>query len=127
MQGLPNKDGYLVWKGTDLDEICNSPIINEMFEKYPKTMETMWKLMLDNYKVFAEKQSDYGPENIAMGGNDRLALLGITIRGNDKIQRILNLLDNKKEPKNESITDSFMDLANYCYMAAILMSGKWGK
>ena len=89
--------------------------IEEVTKKYPNTMKEMRNLM------------DYGPNNIAMNGNDRLALLGIAIRGNDKIQRILNLLSEDREPKNESLEDSFLDLANYCLMACIVNRGKWGK
>ena len=99
----------------------------EMIEKYPETMSEMRNLMEYNFKVFAEKQADYGPNNIKIHGNKRLSLLGIAIRSNDKIQRVLNLLDNGQEPNNESLEDSFLDLANYAYMACILMRDKWGK
>jgi hypothetical protein len=101
--------------------------IEEVKRMYPQTMEEMYKLIEYNLKVFAAKQLDYGPNNISMNGNDRLALLGIAIRGNDKIQRILNLLSEDREPKNESLEDSFLDLANYCLMACIVNRGKWGK
>lgn len=101
--------------------------IEEVKRMYPQTMEEMYKLIEYNLKVFAAKQLDYGPSNISMNGNDRLALLGIAIRGNDKIQRILNLLSEGREPKNESLEDSFLDLANYCLMACIVNRGKWGK
>jgi hypothetical protein len=101
--------------------------IEEVTKKYPNTMKEMRNLIDYNLKIFAGKQLDYGPNNIAMNGNDRLALLGIAIRGNDKIQRILNLLSEDREPKNESLEDSFLDLANYCLMACIVNRGKWGK
>ena len=90
-------------------------------------MSEMRNLIEYNLKVFAEKQADYGPNNIKIHGNTRLSLLGIAIRSNDKIQRILNLLDNEQKPNNESLEDSFLDLANYAYMACILMRDKWGK
>ena len=99
----------------------------EMIDKYPETMSEMRKLIEYNFKVFAAKQSDYGPNNIRIHGSARLSLLGIAIRSNDKIQRVLNLLDNEQEPNNESLEDSFLDLANYAYMACIVMRDKWGK
>lgn len=98
-----------------------------MSEKYPKTMEEMRTLIEHNLIVFAGKQADYGPNNILLNNNINLSLLGISIRSNDKIQRILNLLNNDQKPNNESLEDSFLDLANYAYMAVILMRGKWGK
>ena len=98
-----------------------------MEEKYPQTMKEMRSLIEYNFKVFKKKQSDYGPNNILIHGDRRLSLLGIAIRSNDKIQRILNLLGEDREPENESLEYSFLDLANYSYMACILMRKKWGK
>jgi hypothetical protein len=33
----------------------------------------------------------------------------------------------KKSPKNESIEDNLLDLANYAIIALVLQRGKWGK
>tara|TARA_R100001463_G_scaffold104749_1_gene159266 strand:+ start:1499 stop:1756 length:258 start_codon:yes stop_codon:yes gene_type:complete len=85
--------------------------------------------------LFLAKQSDYGPGNISVGSNletpeeVHLSLTGLWFRMNDKIQRIKNLLMNKKANavKDESVTDSFLDLSNYGIMATIVQNGKWGK
>lgn len=34
---------------------------------------------------------------------------------------------NPKDPKNESIDDTLLDLANYAIITMILRKGKWGK
>ncbi len=96
-------------------------------KKYPKTIKKWHSIEGDMLSLFCKKQLDYGPNNIAMGGNDELALLGIAIRMNDKVQRLLTLLSSKEEPNNESIEDTFQDIGNYAIMAQILRSGEWGK
>ena len=53
--------------------------------------------------------------------------MGLSIRINDKVQRVLNLTLNNQEPNNESLEDTYMDIANYCIMALIVMEKKWGK
>ena len=58
----------------------------------------------------------------------RMSLIGIIVRMNDKINRLINLVVKKnKEPENESVVDSFIDIGNYSVMAKILLEKKWGK
>ena len=54
--------------------------------------------------------------------------MALIVRMNDKINRLINLVIKKNEkPQNESVMDSFMDLANYAVIAKIVSEGKWGK
>jgi hypothetical protein len=46
---------------------------------------------------------------------------------NDKVSRLMNLMLNKKDPNNESIEDTLIDLANYGIMGLIVRRKKWGK
>ena len=48
---------------------------------------------------------------------------------NDKIQRLKNLLMNKRKSavENEPMEDAFLDVSNYGIMATIVKNGKWGK
>jgi hypothetical protein len=48
---------------------------------------------------------------------------------NDKIQRLKNLLMNKRESavKDEPMEDAYLDVSNYGIMATIVSRGKWGK
>ena len=58
----------------------------------------------------------------------RMSLMGIIVRMNDKINRLINLVVKKnKKPENESVIDSFIDIGNYSVMARILLERKWGK
>jgi hypothetical protein len=45
---------------------------------------------------------------------------------NDKMQRLINLNYNQAlEASNESIRDSYEDLANYCVIALMVLDGEW--
>lgn len=59
-------------------------------------------------KTLIRKQRDYGPENIRRFGRQ-----GLMVRMHDKIARLENLTSNEKNPNNESIDDTVMDIAGY--------------
>ena len=43
----------------------------------------------------------------------------------DKIARINNLIETGNTPENESLEDSYKDLANYSIIALMVLRGKW--
>ena len=103
-------------------------------EHYPETEEMFQKELNNMYLTFCSKQFDYGPNNIAMGtllSNDKeisMSLLGIIVRLNDKVNRLVNLATKHDfKAQNEPIEDAFLDVAIYCVMALIVKSGKWSK
>lgn len=67
------------------------------------------------------KQKDYGTGNIlkSPAGPEP----GIVVRIGDKLNRLWNLLTNKKEPKNESLEDSWKDVAGYALIALMVRRG----
>jgi len=74
--------------------------------------------------VMIQKHQDYGPRNIsdAFGG----PMNGLLVRIGDKYARIKHLTKAKEGQANfESLEDSFLDLANYCVIAILVMRGKW--
>jgi Nucleotide modification associated domain 1 len=77
--------------------------------------------------ILVKKQIDYGPYNIwhAPGG----ATNGLMVRMSDKIERLKNLIYSPKsdKPKNESLEDSLVDLANYAVIALMVQRGVWAK
>lgn len=75
------------------------------------------------HRVLIKKQKDYGPSNIANAPGG--ALNGIRVRMFDKIARINNLVDSGVDPENESLHDSFLDLANYAIIALMVLDDKW--
>ena len=103
-------------------------------EAYPETAREFKRLQKEQYKLFCKKQMDYGQSNISMGTslttNDekRLSLVGLIVRINDKVQRLLNLMvKNNRKAQNEPTEDAFKDLACYGIIAQIVQNGKWGK
>ena len=76
-------------------------------------------------ELLIKKQKDYGPKNISdsPGG----PLNGLRVRMFDKLARINNLLESGATPQNESIRDSFIDLANYAIIAMMVLDNNWDK
>lgn len=74
-------------------------------------------------QLLLQKHKDYGPKNIAQAPGG--ALNGLRVRMHDKQARINHLLDNGTEPQNESLRDSFIDLANYAIIALMVIDGEW--
>jgi hypothetical protein len=69
------------------------------------------------HTTLVSKQRDYGHENILWGGQ-----FGVLLRAHDKVARIKNLLD-KIRPSNEPLVDSWLDLAGYAIIGAMLEAG----
>ena len=77
----------------------------------------------DALALLLKKHSDYGPKNISESPGG--ALNGLRVRIWDKVARLNNLIDSGVEPANESLRDSFVDLANYSMIALLVIDGKW--
>jgi hypothetical protein len=73
--------------------------------------------------LLIKKHKDYGPTNIANAPGG--ALNGLRVRMHDKQARINHLIDNNLDPKNESLRDSFLDLANYAIIALMVIDEEW--
>ncbi len=109
-------------------------IISKIEKEWPEMTREFQAIQQEQYRLFCIKQNDYGTGNIAMGtmldtpDNIRLALTGLIVRMNDKINRLLNLVvKNGETPENEPISDSFKDLSVYGIMSQIVANEKWGK
>jgi hypothetical protein len=109
-------------------------IIDKMEREYPEMMKEFRKIQEEQYELFAKKQQAYGKNSILMGGDinksdeRQMALSGVVIRLNDKLQRLLNLvLKNKKSAVDENVEDTFIDIANYANIALVVSRKKWGK
>ena len=120
-------------------------ITNEIEEQYPECTDELLENFQKAYKLWCQKQSDYGDGNIRLGldissnkssvheQNNVLAQLGVVIRMNDKIQRLFNIYrknifyEKGLDVPDESIEDTCMDIMNYANMLMVLLKGKWGK
>lgn len=65
-------------------------------------------------EILERKNADYG------GASFRLGLPGVFVHVTDKYDRFANLIDGK-EPNNESLKDTLLDLAGYCIIGACML------
>ena len=75
--------------------------------------------------LLLRKHKDYGPKNISESPGGPLN--GLRVRMHDKLARINNLYDSGVAPENESLRDSFIDMANYALIALLILDEKWSK
>ena len=68
--------------------------------------------------VVYSKQRDYGHGNIAKFG-----MTGIIIRTNDKYERLANLISKNRDPSNEPLVDTWVDLVGYSIIALMWIEG----
>ena len=114
-------------------EIISQDAVKFVEDKYPETTKEFKRLQKEQYRVFCEKQMDYGPGNISVGTNletdeeVKMSLTGLWFRMNDKIQRMKTLLMSNQNANNEPLEDSFLDVSNYGIMSTIVNNKKWGK
>jgi hypothetical protein len=73
--------------------------------------------------VLLQKHKDYGPKNISQSPGGPLN--GLRVRMWDKFARINHLIDTGATPENESLKDSFLDMANYAIIAMLVLDGEW--
>lgn len=73
-------------------------------------------------EIFRKKQHDYGD---SFGQTfDKLGIISAVTRISDKYNRLVSLCtkpEEERKVKDESITDTLLDMANYCIMTIIEM------
>ena len=108
--------------GIRLNRECNS---------YPNQFMALRVIQAMSYFLHVNKNKDYSSRNILGTG-----MVGLTTRLWDKAARYMNLMgfdidtgeySGSKNPKNESIDDTLVDLANYAQIGLIYKSELWGK
>ncbi len=76
-----------------------------------------------NVLLLVKKQKDYGSKNISQSPGGPLN--GLRVRMFDKLARINNLVETGATPENESLRDSFLDIANYAIIAMMVLDKQW--
>ena len=79
-------------------------------------------ILKEMHELGKRKQASYGPYNIANFGPR-----GVIVRINDKFQRLIRLVwDGRRNPiHDETVQDTWMDLANYAVYGLMLERGLW--
>jgi hypothetical protein len=89
----------------------------------PKYLDDAFaKVCAELLKMFIRKHKDYGKGNILDTGE-----LGIAFRVNDKLKRLQHIHGNGKKPSNESIDETWIDIAVYAVIAVLLRNGQFKK
>lgn len=84
-----------------------------------KTLDQAFQLICDELlAMFIKKHKDYGKGNILTNGE-----IGIAMRVAEKIERLKHLLMTQNKPENESIEETWTDIAVYAVIARLLRSG----
>lgn len=85
---------------------------------YPKHVMTMLEYLPELYDEITEllcrKGTDYGPHNLSRFGE-----LGILIRVSDKIDRLISMGKNTAVVIDETIEDTWKDIAGYALLALV--------
>lgn len=118
----------------NLDKIKERTSINEDNEKKLKNvkveddpfMEEYERIVTDTMNLCKKKNKDYGSS--VQDTFKKFGDVSYLVRITDKYNRICSLLENGKvEVKDESITDTIVDLANYCFLWASSRNLQEGK
>lgn len=120
MKGLKNS---FAKKKVELPEDKWELVNNEYWEDPDFFEIDVWETVDQLAELLLKKHKDYGPKNIAHSPGGPIN--GLRVRMWDKIARINNLVESGKTPENESLEDSFKDLANYSIIALMVLRGKW--
>jgi hypothetical protein len=100
----------------------------------PEQVKAFREILGRMMRTHLSKNSDYSPANILLTGQ-----LGLATRLWDKTARLLNLtgfhvpiettltFTKPRAAKNESLNDTYMDLAVYAIIGKLLLEEKWGK
>ncbi len=90
----------------------------------PKTLDQAYRQVLEElFEMFLKKHKDYGKGNI-LANKD----LGIAIRMSEKVERLKNLLMKEamgEKPVNESIDETFIDMAVYGVIGVLYRRGQF--
>ena len=98
-------------------EELKAQVIQDNFEAVLATK------FLEAEQLLVKKHKDYGPKNISESPGGPLN--GLRVRMHDKLARINHLYDSGATPENESLRDSFIDMANYSIIALMVLDGNW--
>lgn len=106
---MEKKLDYGVNKGVE----DNAPKMN----KNVKDFKDITNNMFDTY---IKKNHDYG--NSFDKSLDKYGLIASAVRLSDKMNRIDSLIKEEAMVKDESLTDTFLDMANYCIMTVMWLN-----
>ena len=133
---MPGKsiDDKTLWNVNPEDTIkYGLPSTEILKSEYPHIYSGYMAIVEEQLELFSKKHLDYGMGNISAGtGLDTederdFALTGLWYRISDKVNRWKNMIITERDPQNETLVDTFQDLANYGIIAQLVASDRWKK
>ena len=97
-------------------EMIKTPYCTNPTEIYTDDFLRITNQMHDTY---IKKNHDYG--NSFDKSIDELGIVAAVTRMSDKMERLKSLVKKESEVKDESFTDTVLDLANYAVMTAMYL------
>lgn len=86
-----------------------------MKSKSPATLDQAFEQVNSELlEMFLSKHRDYGKGNILANGE-----LGIAMRVSEKVERLKHLLVSGQKPSNETIEETWIDVAVYAVIAVL--------
>lgn len=83
--------------------------------KKPQTLDDAFSdVNTEMLEMFLKKHKDYGKGNILANGE-----LGIAMRVSEKVERTKHLLVSQQTPTNESLEETWIDIAVYAVIAVL--------
>lgn len=118
---MPKKVPQAFYESSSEGGRSNFHILCENLGIVTSAGQTFLRYTLENACLMDGKQQDYGSKNISSFGT-----YGVVVRMSDKFERIKNLFKSKRRRAvNESIVDSFTDIANYAIIAQMCEKREW--
>lgn len=130
--GAVVEHGYATGLGVPIYFAPDLPPLHPAEVRCPVQAQAFRECLGRMYRLHLDKNADYSPANI-MGTGE----IGLITRLWDKMARLMNLtgfritISESKftaplVPKNESVDDTLLDLANYGVIGYLLRQQKWG-
>ena len=108
-------------KSPDKCSFCGS-LLNQ--KPISSTTEEYFRSVTEEaFSLWQKKHLSYGPYNISVFG-----IKGIAVRLWDKMQRVVRLgWNNVENPLEETLIDTFLDIAVYALIAILVIRNQWPK
>lgn len=99
---------------------CNEMIKNQPYTNLAEIYsDGFLRITNQMHDTYIKKNHDYG--NSFDKSIDELGIVAAVTRMSDKMERLKSLVKKEAEVKDESFTDTVLDLANYAVMTAMYL------
>ena len=107
----------------DICSVCYYNVVVKKSVNENLIEESFRGVVEEAFSLWQKKHLSYGPYNISVFG-----IKGIAVRLWDKMQRVVRLgWNNVENPLEETLIDTFLDIAVYALIAILVIRNQWPK